>query len=103
MFTYFLTLGLSPDASDERIREAYIRLVKKHPPEKDPDRFQAINKAYEAIKDKRTRVRTRIFSPLEGGELEGELLSLARAGEIRRRRATLSELVETCRKLRKKG
>ena len=100
MLTYFLTLGLSENASDERIREAYIAMVKKHPPERDPERFQKINKAYEAIKDKRKRVRTKIFSFAEHGDYEAGLLEFANAKPIRRRRAEFYELIEANENLR---
>ena len=100
MLTFFLTLGLSEDASDERIREAYLTMVKKHTPEKDPERFQQINRAYEAIKDKRGRVRTKIFSFTEIGDYEAGLMELANARPVRRRRAGLDELIEANEKLR---
>ncbi len=48
---YYETLGLTLDASPEEIKKAYFRLVRKHSPEKDPEQFQKIREAYEALKD----------------------------------------------------
>ena len=101
MLTYFLRLGISPEASDEKIREAYIRLIKKHPPEKDPECFQKINNAYEAIKDKRSRAQTRIFFPTTVADHEQSLMALAGSQGINRRRAGLSELIGISRKIQK--
>jgi DnaJ-class molecular chaperone len=100
MLAYFLTLGISEDASDERVREAYLSMVKKHPPERDPERFQKINGAYEAIKDKRARVKTKMFSSVNRGDLEAGLLEFANARPVRRRRAGLDELIEANEKIR---
>jgi DnaJ-class molecular chaperone len=97
MLTHFLTLDIPPGSSDEIIREAYIRLIKKHPPEKDPEVFQKINNAYEAIKDKRSRARTRIFFPATVVDHEQSLLAFAGSQRINRKRAGLSELINTCR------
>ncbi len=100
MLTYFLALGISEDASDERIREAYLSMVKKHPPERDPERFQKIDRAYEAIKDKRARVKTKMFSWANQKDCEARLMEFANSRPVRRRRATLDELVEANEKLR---
>jgi len=99
MLNYFLTLDISPGLSDEKIREAYIHLIKKHPPEKDPEGFQKINNAFEAIKDKRSRARTRIFFPTTVVDHEQSLMAFAGSQRINRRRAGLSELINACRKI----
>ena len=42
-------LGLNPTAATERdVKKAYARLVKQHRPDRDPDAFQHIHRAYEA-------------------------------------------------------
>lgn len=101
MLNNFLTLDISPGSSDEKIREAYIHLIKKHPPEKDPEGFQKINNAFEAIKDKRSRARTRIFFPTTVVDHEQSLMAFAGSQRINRRRAGLSELINACRKIHK--
>lgn len=47
----FEILGLEPTASEAEVRESYLRLVKLHPPETDPERFREIHDAYTAAKD----------------------------------------------------
>ena len=94
MLTYYLVLGLSLDASDADIRNSYLQLVKKHTPEKDPVKFRQVTEAYEAIKDERQRVRGKIFGGLISRDYEDALYSLARAKEVKRRRAGLQELFD---------
>lgn len=101
MLKDFLTLDISPDASDEQIREAYLHLIKKHPPEKDPVNFQRINSAYEAVKDKRSRVRTRIFFSATVKDPEQSLLELAKSRKIRRKSAGLKKLIKACHEVQK--
>jgi len=43
-------LGLQPEAGADEIKRAYFRLVRQHPPEKDPEQFQQIRHAYEILK-----------------------------------------------------
>ncbi len=51
----YKTLDLPPTASPDDIRRAYYQMVRKHPPEKDPERFQQIRKAYETLSDEKAR------------------------------------------------
>lgn len=68
----FEILGLSPEARDDEIREAYLRKVKAHPPERDPEMFERIRDAYEALRDPRRRAR----SLLRGADPEAPISSL---------------------------
>ena len=51
----FLVLNVPPDASDAVIRTAWLQALQAAPPERDPLRFQAVQEAYTAIKDERSR------------------------------------------------
>ena len=48
-------LGVSADADQAAIRSAYLRAIKEHPPEREPERFEAIRDAYAALRDPRAR------------------------------------------------
>ncbi len=61
MIDPFQCLGLTPDASDVQIRQAYLHAVKQHPPEQDPETFKQIHQAYETIKDARSRLKYQLF------------------------------------------
>ncbi|OHD49595.1 MAG: hypothetical protein A2096_01115 [Spirochaetes bacterium GWF1_41_5] len=60
-------LNLPDDADDGIIRRAYLEMVKKYTPEKDPDKFRAVNEAYALIKDAEARARLRVFGMKENG------------------------------------
>lgn len=43
-------LGLSGEPSEAEVRRAYLRRVKEHPPERDPEGFRRVRTAYERLK-----------------------------------------------------
>ena len=47
----FAVLGLPPGSGEHRVRARYLELVKCHPPERDPEMFRQIHRAYEAARD----------------------------------------------------
>lgn len=55
-------LGVPPGASDEEIRAAYLRNIKKYPPDRAPAEFERVRDAYEILRDPRRRTRERLFS-----------------------------------------
>ena len=50
MDTSYEILGLAPDASQEEIKKAYFKMVRRYSPESDPQQFQLIRRAYEQLK-----------------------------------------------------
>ena len=63
-------LNISPESTDEEIRQAYLEQVKAHPPEREPQRFERIRRAYEKVKDRRSRVAFALLDPLGGETFE---------------------------------
>jgi len=57
----FAVLQVTETATDEDIQKAYLRQVREHPPDRAPERFQEIRRAYEAIKTRRDRLQYQLF------------------------------------------
>jgi curved DNA-binding protein CbpA len=49
------------DMSDHVVREAYLAKVKAFPPERNPEAFERIRDAYQALRDPRRRARLRLL------------------------------------------
>jgi curved DNA-binding protein CbpA len=75
-------LGITSDAGDAEIRRAYLDALRNASPDSNPERFAALNRAYESVKDERSRCRYALFniecpgdSPLDAlvccGRLQG--------------------------------
>ena len=63
-------LGVAEDAPLEELRAAYLRAVREHPPDRDPDAFEAIRDAYEAMRDPLRRTQQLLFSADPAAPLE---------------------------------
>ena len=61
MTTPYQILGVSQHATDSEIKLAYLQQVKKNPPDRDRNRFQKIQQAYEAIKAQDNRLSYTLF------------------------------------------
>jgi curved DNA-binding protein CbpA len=93
MLIHYLVLGLLPSATQGDIRQRYLELIRRHPPGKDPERFQQIAAAYEALKDERTRVETAIFGMARYGDFELALEALMKARPAQRKMPGLQTLL----------
>ncbi|HIJ54716.1 MAG TPA: J domain-containing protein [Deltaproteobacteria bacterium] len=93
MLAHYLTLGLEESATDEQIRNRYLERIKIHTPETDAQRFQDITQAYEAIKNRRARIYSRIFTGRNTSDMEAALLYLVRAGRPKPKLVGLQELL----------
>src|SRR5262245_57570904 len=54
-YELYTTLEVPPTASPEEIRRAYYQMVRKYPPEQEPERFEQIRRAYETLADEKAR------------------------------------------------
>ncbi len=73
----YQVLGISESADDKDIRNAYLQRVKESPPERNPEAFKKIRKAYGILKDANERkkldmsmFRTDSDIPLKTGTAE---------------------------------
>lgn len=57
----FAELGVDDTADDEMIKRHYLALVRAYPPDRDPERFQALRRAYDAVKSPRERMAHRML------------------------------------------
>ncbi len=61
MITPFEILEVAEDAGDSQVKKAYLGMVRRYPPERFPDDFQRIYRAYELIKTEDDRFAYRLF------------------------------------------
>ncbi|WP_298905923.1 J domain-containing protein [uncultured Nostoc sp.] len=54
-YELYQTLDIPTQSSTEEIRRSYYRLVRKHSPEKDPEKFKVIREAYETLSDPKAK------------------------------------------------
>jgi len=66
---YYKVLDTRSNASPEKIKEKYIAKVKEFPPETNPEEFQTIRRAYEALRDPVRRGQYDLMRKY-GGKLE---------------------------------
>ena len=92
----YAVLGLPANSDDETIRRRYLELVKQFSPERHPEKFAAIRRAYESLRDLDTRLRYRLFEAGRTDSLEAILEELA--CRTSRRRLSLQALVNSVQK-----
>lgn len=63
MLNPFTILNIKETADDDTVRAAYLHAIRHSPPDRDPEGFQRIRQAYEAICDAEKRLAFRLFGP----------------------------------------
>ena len=58
----FTVLKLPFTCSDEQARAAYHECLRRHPPELDPEGFQAIQEAYQRVRTEEARAKWILFN-----------------------------------------
>ena len=81
----FFIFGLPPDCTDEAVIERYHELIQQHPPDRDPEMFTLVRKAYEAMHPQRKRLETWLNLPSRDDELFGAELERWLRGHARPR------------------
>ena len=59
--TPYEILAIDRQADDRTVRQAYLELVRRYPPDRYPDRFRMIHEAYEQLKDEQSRLAYYLF------------------------------------------
>ncbi|MBK9094562.1 MAG: DnaJ domain-containing protein [Anaerolineae bacterium] len=57
----YAILGLDRTSDEAAIKRAYFRLVREHPPERDPEKFQELRAAYDQVRTAEARSQTDLF------------------------------------------
>ncbi len=91
MTSPFEVLGVPDDADDAAIRTAYLDLVRRFPPEHAPERFSAIRRAFDVLREEDSRLRWRLFEAGCTGNMDAAIEDLA--CRTPRRRLSLEQLV----------
>jgi len=90
----FAVLGVDENADDEAIKQRYLALVRSHPPDREPDRFQEYRRAYEVLRGERERLEVQLLQTSTGALTRLKLYCLCMAGTERHRpsEATMAAL-----------
>ena len=57
----YLVLDIDEAANDAAVEAAYLAGIRRYPPERDPQRFEALRRAYELLRDRRKRIAHALF------------------------------------------
>ena len=90
----FAVLGVDENAGDEAIKQSYLALVRAHPPDREPERFQEFRRAFEAIRGERERLEVKLLQTSSAALTRLKLHCLRAASAERRRpsEATMAAL-----------
>lgn len=79
----YQVLGIARGADDAAVRAAYLACVRRHPPERDAERFAAVRRAFDAVSSERLRLEHDLFNR-EPPNVEGLLHRLQTHSSPRR-------------------
>ena len=57
----FVVLGVDETADDAAIKHRYLALLRIWPPDREPEKFQALRQAYEAVSGPRQRLEWKLM------------------------------------------
>ncbi|MGK7897187.1 MAG: DnaJ domain-containing protein [Xenococcus sp. (in: cyanobacteria)] len=75
-YELYQVLELSYEATSSEIKRSYFRLVRKNPPDKNPEKFKSIREAYETLSDSKAKVNYDLLQ--QNGEQILQLVETAR-------------------------
>ncbi|MBO0711085.1 MAG: J domain-containing protein [Acetobacteraceae bacterium] len=78
-------LGIGESVDDTTIKQRYLALVRAFPPDREPDRFQEIRQAYEAVRTVRGRLEVQLLQSRSHALSRLKLQCLEQTGGDRRR------------------
>ena len=93
----YKVLGVNADASPEEIKRAYFRLIRQHTPDRDPEEFQKIRRAYETLRDGEAQEREEKALNLEipsdpmGEKMMDQIVTCCQRNDYERAIATAQE------------
>jgi DnaJ-class molecular chaperone len=93
----YTVLGLARGCDETEVRRRYLELVRQNPPDRAPQRFAEIRRAYEKLRDPVVRVESKLFDLESSGAVGDVLAELRQRLRARRlRTSTLLSLAERC-------
>lgn len=75
-------LNLSPEANQEAIEKAYLRLVRRYPPEFNPDKFRIIDDSYRQLTSLPAMIEKLLAPELSDANLDPTLLAFDPAAPV---------------------
>ena len=62
MLDPYQILDIDPNkATDESVRQVYLKAVRNHPPDRSPKAFERIRRAFDLIQDEQKRIELELF------------------------------------------
>ena len=80
----YAILGLARGCGEADVRRRYLELVRQYPPDRAPDRFAEIRRAYEKLRDPVLRVESKLFDLESSGTVADILADLRQRLRSRR-------------------